>query len=443
MRQMTDRIDDRLERLYAIGGGEGANRPGFSEAEDEAIELAASWMAEAGLDVSTVTARQRHRAARRRGAEAARGLDGLASRLGARGREVRRRARRRGGPRGGRAPRPPAADARRRRLPRRGDRLPRQPRVRLLRAAAAGRVRRGAHRAGPAARRRGRRARRGQRHRRLLAPHGVTFEGVAGHAGTTPMAARDDALVKAAQFVLRARDAAGDAVATVGQLEVEPGAVNVIPGRVTLSLDLRAPDGDRLERSRVSSASSRRRGTTRSRWRRRPGVARRAARAARHARARARLVGRPRRGRARRGRRAERDALRAQPRRGRQPHARRVLEPRGRRAGGRRAPAARWRSSALAEADRPARPPRGSTARAPSTAPGPRRAWRSGSPRAARPCSRSCSSRTGTAARSRSARPGRGPARRGAGSWSRSRGRRRGRGRPTGSSSTRRSSGSG
>jgi acetylornithine deacetylase/succinyl-diaminopimelate desuccinylase-like protein len=62
------------------------------------------------------------------------------------------------------------------------------------------------------------------------------------------MAMRDDALVKAAQFVLRARDAAGDdAVATVGQVEVEPGAVNVIPGRVIISLDLRAPDGDRLD----------------------------------------------------------------------------------------------------------------------------------------------------------------------------------------------------
>src|SRR5262249_30124097 len=37
------------------------------------------------------------------------------------------------------------------------------------------------------------------------------------------------------------------AVASVGQIEVEPGAVNVIPGRVTVSLDLRAPDGARLD----------------------------------------------------------------------------------------------------------------------------------------------------------------------------------------------------
>ena len=76
----------------------------------------------------------------------------------------------------------------------------------------------------------------------------VTFEGVAGHAGTSPMADRDDALVKAAGFILRARDAArDDAVATVGQVEVQPGAVNVIPGSVTVSLDVRAADGDRLE----------------------------------------------------------------------------------------------------------------------------------------------------------------------------------------------------
>jgi acetylornithine deacetylase/succinyl-diaminopimelate desuccinylase-like protein len=62
------------------------------------------------------------------------------------------------------------------------------------------------------------------------------------------MAGRDDALVKAAGFVLLARDAAGDdAVATVGQVEVEPGAVNVIPGRVTVSVDVRAPDAERLD----------------------------------------------------------------------------------------------------------------------------------------------------------------------------------------------------
>jgi acetylornithine deacetylase/succinyl-diaminopimelate desuccinylase-like protein len=76
----------------------------------------------------------------------------------------------------------------------------------------------------------------------------VVFEGAAGHAGTTPMDARRDALVEAAQFVLHVRDAArDDAVATVGRLDVEPGAVNVIPARVRVSVDARSPDPDRLE----------------------------------------------------------------------------------------------------------------------------------------------------------------------------------------------------
>ena len=47
------RVLDRLERLYAIGGGPGANRPHPSEAEDEAHELAARWMREAGLEVES------------------------------------------------------------------------------------------------------------------------------------------------------------------------------------------------------------------------------------------------------------------------------------------------------------------------------------------------------------------------------------------------------
>jgi allantoate deiminase len=74
------------------------------------------------------------------------------------------------------------------------------------------------------------------------------FEGRAGHAGTTPMDERADALVEAAEFVLRVRDSARDgAVATVGSVEVEPGAVNVVPARVTLSVDARAPAAAQLE----------------------------------------------------------------------------------------------------------------------------------------------------------------------------------------------------
>ena len=78
-----------------------------------------------------------------------------------------------------------------------------------------------------------------------------TFSGTPGHAGTTPMDVRRDALVDAAEFVLHARDVAREiegAVATVGQVTVEPGGTNVIPGRVVLSVDARAPDAERLDR---------------------------------------------------------------------------------------------------------------------------------------------------------------------------------------------------
>jgi acetylornithine deacetylase/succinyl-diaminopimelate desuccinylase-like protein len=69
----------------------------------------------------------------------------------------------------------------------------------------------------------------------------VVIEGRADHAGTTPIDRRDDALVEAAELVLRVRRAAGPGtVATVGRLVVEPGAANVVPARVTLSIDARA-----------------------------------------------------------------------------------------------------------------------------------------------------------------------------------------------------------
>jgi allantoate deiminase len=73
----------------------------------------------------------------------------------------------------------------------------------------------------------------------------ITLSGTAGHAGTTPMELRRDALCAAAELVLaieaRARSTPG-LVATVGQLAVHPGAANVIPGEATFSLDLRHPD---------------------------------------------------------------------------------------------------------------------------------------------------------------------------------------------------------
>jgi allantoate deiminase len=73
----------------------------------------------------------------------------------------------------------------------------------------------------------------------------VRFTGQAGHAGTVPMAMRHDALCAASDFVLAVETLAHDTdglVATVGQLSLYPGASNVIPGEVTLSLDVRHPD---------------------------------------------------------------------------------------------------------------------------------------------------------------------------------------------------------
>jgi allantoate deiminase len=80
--------------------------------------------------------------------------------------------------------------------------------------------------------------------------HSLTFIGVAAHAGTTPMDSRKDALAGASVFVQAVEGYAGShegLVATVGQLSVQPGAANVVPGEVTLSLDVRhADDDDRL-----------------------------------------------------------------------------------------------------------------------------------------------------------------------------------------------------
>lgn len=73
----------------------------------------------------------------------------------------------------------------------------------------------------------------------------LTFRGEAGHAGTVPMSMRCDALTAAAEFVLAVETLAiskESLVATVGQLAVQPGASNVIPGEATLSLDMRHAD---------------------------------------------------------------------------------------------------------------------------------------------------------------------------------------------------------
>ena len=71
----------------------------------------------------------------------------------------------------------------------------------------------------------------------------VVIEGHVNHAGTTPMNERHDAMVAAAQLTLAVRDIAsrrqGRQVGTVGRVEVEPNSPNVIPGRVTLSVEFR------------------------------------------------------------------------------------------------------------------------------------------------------------------------------------------------------------
>ena len=72
----------------------------------------------------------------------------------------------------------------------------------------------------------------------------ATVQGLAGHAGAVPMNLRQDALVAAAEMILaveaRARSET-DMVGTVGRIDAEPGAVNVIPGLVRFSLDIRGP----------------------------------------------------------------------------------------------------------------------------------------------------------------------------------------------------------
>lgn len=96
----------------------------------------------------------------------------------------------------------------------------------------------------------------------------VEIAGVAGHAGTVPMALRKDALAAAAEMVLlveRVADETPDLVATVGRIEALPGAVNVIPSAARFTIDIRSPD-DATRHAAVArlregmEAASRRRG---------------------------------------------------------------------------------------------------------------------------------------------------------------------------------------
>ena len=79
-----------------------------------------------------------------------------------------------------------------------------------------------------------------------------TATGFANHAGTTPMNRRKDALAAASRAVLAVREEVrvetGRQVGTVGWMKAEPGAANVIPGRVTFSVELRDLDAAKVQR---------------------------------------------------------------------------------------------------------------------------------------------------------------------------------------------------
>ena len=78
----------------------------------------------------------------------------------------------------------------------------------------------------------------------------VTVEGFANHAGTTPMDQRRDALLAAAKFIEKVNQVVtgipGRQVGTVGWIKVQPGAYNVVPGKVTLGLELRDLDEQKI-----------------------------------------------------------------------------------------------------------------------------------------------------------------------------------------------------
>ena len=89
----------------------------------------------------------------------------------------------------------------------------------------------------------------------------VVFEGAARHAGTTPMDMRRDAAIGAAAFVLAVKETVGrdfpGCVATVGDIAIEPGSFNVVPGRARLALECRslmASELDALERALADRA---------------------------------------------------------------------------------------------------------------------------------------------------------------------------------------------
>lgn len=83
-----------------------------------------------------------------------------------------------------------------------------------------------------------------------LAAYKVIISGKAGHAGTTPMEQRIDALLAASKAILKlneiVKEVGNDSVGTVGELYVLPGAANVIPGMVEFTMDVRSADEEKI-----------------------------------------------------------------------------------------------------------------------------------------------------------------------------------------------------
>ena len=78
----------------------------------------------------------------------------------------------------------------------------------------------------------------------------VTVDGFANHAGTTPMNMRQDALLSAAKFIIAVNEVInsyeGKQVGTIGKIAALPGAYNVIPGKVTLGLEIRDLSSEKI-----------------------------------------------------------------------------------------------------------------------------------------------------------------------------------------------------
>jgi hydantoinase/carbamoylase family amidase len=281
---MSERVLRRLDELYAIGGGPGANRPGLSAAEQEAHDLVAGWMKDAGLDVSVDAAGNLFGRLPGTSAEeiwSGSHLDSVpqGGRFdGALGVVAALEAVERLGPQertlavvafrdeegwrfghgcfGSRALCGGLATAELETADEEGVTI-----AEAVRSLGFGPVREGGWLERPPAAFVELHVEQGPVLAAKAAPLGivtsivglarlrVAFTGQGGHAGTTSMQGRRDALVAAARFVLAVKEAAearDRAVATIGQLTVEPNAANVIPTRVELLVDARAPDDETL-----------------------------------------------------------------------------------------------------------------------------------------------------------------------------------------------------